>query len=232
MSQYTEPEQTAQAEQTGQLEHKPTSFPDYGASATPDPDEDSLYPAAPADEHDEAHTVEPDLAVAEPDETVAAGDEEPDPEVDAAEPEPEPGAAAEPEAEAAAETPDSPAVPAEPDMPEPALAAVVPVTEEPAATSEPAAGEPAVAADLDRPDLDRRWQVVQASFVDEPRTAVEDADTLVGETVDQLHEVLATRRSRLAAAWSSDAGGEPASTENLRLALRDYRDFFRGLLEI
>jgi hypothetical protein len=72
-----------------------------------------------------------------------------------------------------------------------------------------------------------RWSDVQASFVDEPRQAVEQADTLVAEVMQRLAQVFADERQRLEQQW--DRGGE-TNTEELRLALQRYRSFFDRLL--
>lgn len=72
-----------------------------------------------------------------------------------------------------------------------------------------------------------RWTAIQATFVDEPRTAVEQADTLVAEVIRELARVFADERGRLEGAWSR---GTDVSTEDLRQALRRYRDFFHLLL--
>ena len=72
-----------------------------------------------------------------------------------------------------------------------------------------------------------RWTAIQTTFVDEPRTAVRQADTLVAEVVRELARVFAEERSRLESAWSQ---GTEVSTEDLRQALQRYRDFFHLLL--
>jgi hypothetical protein len=73
----------------------------------------------------------------------------------------------------------------------------------------------------------RRWNDIQAEFVDTPRDSVEQADRLVLEVVEQLQASFASVRERLESQWS---GGDEASTEDLRLALRRYRTFFDRLL--
>ncbi len=99
-----------------------------------------------------------------------------------------------------------------------------------------AAGAPAAEDDEQRArllddtltgDLRRRWTDVQASFVDEPRQAVKQADGLVAEVMKQLAETFAQERSHLEQQW--DHGGD-VSTEELRVALRRYRSFFERLL--
>jgi hypothetical protein len=73
----------------------------------------------------------------------------------------------------------------------------------------------------------RRWEQVQTRFVDEPRGAVEDADSLVANLMQQLAEGFAQERERLEAQWGR---GEDISTEDLRVALQRYRSFFQRLL--
>jgi hypothetical protein len=77
--------------------------------------------------------------------------------------------------------------------------------------------------------LRSRWDDVQAAFVDDPRECVQKADTLVAEVVDQLTNGFSEVRSRLEAQWSR---GEQASTEDLRVALKRYREFFQRLLSV
>jgi hypothetical protein len=77
--------------------------------------------------------------------------------------------------------------------------------------------------------LRSRWADIQASFVDDPRQSVQKADGLVADLVDQLTASFAEARSRLEEHW---ARGEEVSTENLRVALKRYRDFFERLLAV
>ena len=84
-------------------------------------------------------------------------------------------------------------------------------------------------ADDDLADLRSRWAAVQASFVDDPKDCVQKADVLVSDLVEQLTSGFADARSRLEEQW---ARGEQASTEDLRLALMHYREFFERLLAV
>ncbi|MFN8556329.1 MAG: hypothetical protein U0531_02905 [Dehalococcoidia bacterium] len=72
-----------------------------------------------------------------------------------------------------------------------------------------------------------RWTEVQAGFVDEPRNAVQQADGLVADVMQQLARIFADERAKLEAEWDR---GDDVSTEDLRLALRRYRSFFERLL--
>ena len=74
-----------------------------------------------------------------------------------------------------------------------------------------------------------RWSAIQTGFVDEPRKAVEEADTLVAEVMKRLAEVFAAERTRLESQWE---GSDQVSTEDLRLAMRRYRSFFERLLSL
>jgi hypothetical protein len=74
-----------------------------------------------------------------------------------------------------------------------------------------------------------RWNEIQVGFVDEPRQAVEQADALVSDLVEQLTAGFAEARSRLEDQWTE---GEEPSTEDLRIALTRYRAFFKRLLAV
>ncbi|MED5812174.1 hypothetical protein VST63_07350 [Mycolicibacterium sp. 050232] len=84
-------------------------------------------------------------------------------------------------------------------------------------------------ADEHRSGLHSRWNEIQAAFVDDPKECVQKADNLVAEVVEELTASFADTRSRLEAQWSR---GESASTEDLRVALTRYRDFFQRLLSV
>jgi hypothetical protein len=74
-----------------------------------------------------------------------------------------------------------------------------------------------------------RWDEIQRGFVDEPRKAVEQADGLVAEAIQQLAKVFAEERSTLEQQWSR---GDEVSTDDLRVGLQRYRSFFQQLLEV
>jgi len=78
-------------------------------------------------------------------------------------------------------------------------------------------------------DFHRRWTDIQAGFVDEPRQAVANADSLVAEAMKRLAEIFARERSSLEQQW---AQGADVSTEDLRVALQRYRSFFDRLLSV
>ena len=74
-----------------------------------------------------------------------------------------------------------------------------------------------------------RWDGIQASFVDEPRRAVEQADALVAELMKRLAEIFSTECAHLEEKWGQD---RDVSTEDLRVALQRYRSFFGRLLSV
>jgi hypothetical protein len=88
------------------------------------------------------------------------------------------------------------------------------------------AGGSLLPAEMDA-TFQQRWKDIQTRFVDEPRGAVEDADGLVANLMQQLAEGFAKERERLEAQWGR---GEDISTEDLRVALQRYRTFFQRLL--
>ena len=76
--------------------------------------------------------------------------------------------------------------------------------------------------------FEQRWHEIQTSFVDKPRQAVEQADTLVAELMQELASGFSDTRSTLEAQWDNE--GDDVSTEDLRVALTRYRSFFNRLL--
>ena len=87
----------------------------------------------------------------------------------------------------------------------------------------------ALFADEDASGYRDQWQEVQTDFVDDPRRAVQRADALVAQLMQELANTFASERSTLEQQW--DRGGE-VSTEDLRVALRRYRSFFDRLLSL
>lgn len=88
-------------------------------------------------------------------------------------------------------------------------------------------GQTALFGDKETHDFRSRWDEIQIRFVDDPRKATEDADSLVAETMRRLAEIFANERKNMEAQWSR---GENVSTEDLRQALQRYRSFFNRLL--
>jgi hypothetical protein len=72
-----------------------------------------------------------------------------------------------------------------------------------------------------------RWNEIQGKFVDEPRTAVQQADALVSEVIEQITQMFAKEHSSLDSQWNQ---GNDVSTEDLRKALQHYRSFFNRLV--
>ena len=123
------------------------------------------------------------------------------------------------EADAEAESADVPPAPvAEPSADTtPADTAVV-------AATPVAADADALLGSLDAGDIRNRFLDIQAGFIDEPRQAVEEAGRFVDDLLGQVADALQQQRGQLAGAT------EEASTEDLRLALRAYRQFVDRLL--
>lgn len=72
-----------------------------------------------------------------------------------------------------------------------------------------------------------RWQEIQTSFVDQPREAVAEADSLVADLMQRLAASFSQEREHLEDQWDR---GDDVSTEDLRVALTRYRSFFDRLL--
>ncbi|MBP7692008.1 MAG: hypothetical protein KA764_08830 [Anaerolineales bacterium] len=75
--------------------------------------------------------------------------------------------------------------------------------------------------------LRTRWNEIQGRFVDEPRVAVQQADTLVSEVIGQITQMFAGEHGALEGQWNQ---GQDVSTEDLRQALQRYRSFFNRLV--
>ncbi|MWA15371.1 hypothetical protein [Streptomyces sp. BA2] len=108
----------------------------------------------------------------------------------------------------------------------------------PAATPSPATGSPASGSEPgpvllrqdERDKLGLRLQQALSTFVESPRQAVEEADGLFDDAVRHLTETLTQRRHTLRASWQGH--DTEAHTEELRLALRQYREATERLLRI
>lgn len=91
-----------------------------------------------------------------------------------------------------------------------------------------ASGEPTALFGADEAEGFRdRWRELQIAFVDEPRSAVQNADELVAEVMQTLAGMFAASKQELEGQWRRDGEVE---TEDLRLALQRYRSFFDQLL--
>ena len=100
---------------------------------------------------------------------------------------------------------------------------------EPSSTKHESLADEVLFAGDNLAELRARWAGVQAAFVDDPRECVQNADVLVSDLVQQLTAGFAETRSHLEDQWNR---GEEASTEDLRLALMHYRQFFKRLLAV
>lgn len=74
-----------------------------------------------------------------------------------------------------------------------------------------------------------RWLAIQSKFVDDPNASVKQADDLVADVIENITRNFADRRGSLEKQWNS---GGTTSTEDLRIALKQYRSFFNRLLSL
>ncbi|MEV1177149.1 hypothetical protein [Nonomuraea sp. NPDC049784] len=96
----------------------------------------------------------------------------------------------------------------------------------------PAPASPALAVSLlgsDPADVQDRWHDLQARFVDDPRDAVQRAASLLDEMAASVHQALESRIRELQDLWKNTRHHD---TEQLRLALRSYRDVMHRLLPL
>ncbi|MFF4268493.1 hypothetical protein [Streptomyces sp. NPDC001536] len=82
--------------------------------------------------------------------------------------------------------------------------------------------------------LQLQLQHAVAGFVDGPRNAVEEADHVMEELATRVTDALTQRRRTLRTSWQDgeDKHGNAGDTEQLRLALRDYRELADRLLHL
>ncbi|MFC5822582.1 hypothetical protein [Nonomuraea insulae] len=76
-----------------------------------------------------------------------------------------------------------------------------------------------------------RWHDLQASFVDDPREALQRADSLMDEVMTSIRETLERRLGELREPWKGTEQDD-SETERLRMALRAYRNVLHKLLPL
>ncbi|MEU5592474.1 hypothetical protein [Streptomyces sp. NPDC020298] len=117
-----------------------------------------------------------------------------------------------------------------------AVTPVTPVTPGTGGGASPATATPApsLVPHEETDKLGLRLQQAVSGFVDEPRGAVEEADRVMEEIAARFTEAVTQRRRTLRGSWQSTDGkhGSTADTEQLRLALRDYRELAERLLHL
>lgn len=79
-------------------------------------------------------------------------------------------------------------------------------------------------------ELSRRMRHAVTDFVENPRRAVEEAESTFDEIIAGLTDALAERKRVLRASWREQ--DTEAQTEELRVALQHYRDISEHLLKI
>jgi len=82
----------------------------------------------------------------------------------------------------------------------------------------------------ERDKLTLRLQHAVTGFVDGPRESVEEADRVLEEVTARFTEAMARSRRTVRATLRSADGKDSGDTEQLRLALRDYRALAERLL--
>ncbi|MGW8330082.1 hypothetical protein ACWGLE_19545 [Streptomyces sp. NPDC055897] len=90
--------------------------------------------------------------------------------------------------------------------------------------------EPQLLPAGERDKLSVRLQQAVNGFIDSPRHAVEEADGTFDEVVSRLSGALGERQRALRANWQSE--DTQAETEDLRVALQQYREITEQLLQM
>jgi flagellar hook-length control protein FliK len=217
-------DETTERESSGAFEPADTTRP--GASNIFDVDER----ARQEDQHRTGYEPPVAEAVETREEQAEARDEAAETREEAAEAHEEAAEAREEPAEArdeAAEGTPAPVAepPAESPVAEAPTAPESPAAEAPAAPATPDDAAPAsLLGSLNAGEIRGRFLDIQAGFIDEPRQAVEEAGRFVDDLLRQVAETLHQQRGQLTGAT------DEASTEDLRLALRAYRQFVDRLL--
>ncbi|CAM5442936.1 hypothetical protein SVIOM342S_05462 [Streptomyces violaceorubidus] len=103
----------------------------------------------------------------------------------------------------------------------------------PASAPASAVGPLLASGESDR--LGQRLHHAVAGFVDAPRASVEEADRVLEEIAARFTDAVAHRRRTLRTSWQEagpDSGAPSTDTEQLRLALRDYRELADRLMRL
>ncbi|MFE0799084.1 hypothetical protein [Streptomyces sp. NPDC058812] len=102
-------------------------------------------------------------------------------------------------------------------------------------TTTPAARGGALLPHEECDKLGQRLQHAVADFVDAPRASVEEADRVLEEITARFTDAVTHRRRTLRTSWQDTGGDDRATstdTEQLRLALRDYRELADRLMRL
>ncbi|MFF9620526.1 hypothetical protein [Streptomyces griseosporeus] len=99
--------------------------------------------------------------------------------------------------------------------------------------AQPHGSEAPLLAHEESEELEQRLMQAVSRFVDGPRDAVAEADKVLEEIAARFTEAITRRRRTLRMTWQNTDSGDAtgtADTEQLRLALRDYRELAQRLL--
>ena len=77
-------------------------------------------------------------------------------------------------------------------------------------------------------NFNQQWMEIQGKFVDEPRVAVQKADELISDMIQQITIMFDKELDTLETQWKQRV---EVSTEDLRLTLQHYRSLFHRLVD-
>jgi hypothetical protein len=72
-----------------------------------------------------------------------------------------------------------------------------------------------------------RWTAIQASFIDDPRRAVESASALVAQLWEEIEHSIAVQRQGLEEGWQAS----DRTTDDLRVAMQEYRALYTRFVD-
>jgi hypothetical protein len=75
-------------------------------------------------------------------------------------------------------------------------------------------------------DYRQRFDVIQAEFIEEPRAAVQKAESLMAEVVEHMIDAL---HNRMQSIHKDVSGDGEIDTERLRLVMRSYRELIDSM---
>ncbi len=78
-------------------------------------------------------------------------------------------------------------------------------------------------------ELQSRWKAIQVQFVDEPCSAVEQAEAFVAETSERVKQMLVDKQKVLGQQWLNH---DEVTTEELRVIMQDYRTLLNQMLKL
>lgn len=81
----------------------------------------------------------------------------------------------------------------------------------------------------DNDELRARWTSIQIQFVDDPCSAVEQAEAIVADTIERVNQIVSDHQQSINQRWIAH---DDISTEVLRTTMKDYRTLLDHILKL